>query len=144
MHYAIQAGRPRVIADPEALIYLVDEGIGRHLTQTSTRSLGTRRKRQFGGRDDPRQTNMFEAFGLRPRYALDTEERDVKRTDWLSRAEVRKLIEIRRSQVTADTRHLEKIRTAEETVGPLWDLHPEFLFGQIIDLYLRNRQESAD
>ena len=32
MHYAIQAGRPRVMADPEALIYLVDEGIGRHLT----------------------------------------------------------------------------------------------------------------
>jgi hypothetical protein len=87
---------------------------------------------------------MFEVFGLRPRYVLDDEDRNVKRTDWLSRAEVRKLIEIRRSQLTADPRQLEKIRTAEETVGPLWDLHPEFLFGQIIDLYLRNRQESAD
>jgi len=27
MHYAIQAGRPRVMADPEALIYLVDEAL---------------------------------------------------------------------------------------------------------------------
>ena len=32
MHRAIQAGRPMVMAEPETLIYLVDEGIGRHLT----------------------------------------------------------------------------------------------------------------
>jgi hypothetical protein len=144
MHRAIQAGRPMVMAEPETLIYLVDESLGRHLTQFSTRSLGTVRSLRGGKRgDDPRQTNMFEAFGLRPRYALDTEERDVKRTDWLSRAEVNKLIAIREAQLVADTRHLEKLRYALDTVAPLWDLNPDLTFGQVIELYMRNQRESA-
>jgi hypothetical protein len=138
-HHAIQAGRPRVMADPEALICLVDEGLGRHLTLTSTRTLGSGRRGKFGSRNDPRQTNMFEAFGLRPRYALDTEEREVKRTDWLTRAEIRKLIALRESQLIADSKHLDKLKDAEETLGPIWDIHPELNFGQASELYFRSR-----
>jgi hypothetical protein len=143
MHAAIQASRAMVLADREITIYLIDESLGRHLTQKSTRTLGTVRGRRGGKGDDPRQTNMFEAFGLRPRYALDTEERDVKRTDWLSRAEVNKLIAIREAQLVADTRHLEKLRYALDTVAPLWDLNPDLTFGQIIELYMRNQRECA-
>jgi hypothetical protein len=142
MHEAIKAGRPRVLADPEATIMLVDEGLQRRLKQTSTRSLsvgGSRRR----GVDDPRQTNMFQVFGLKCRYALDDEEKNIKRTDWLTRAEVRKLIQIRESQHINDGIHLEKIRIAEETVGPLWDEHPDLNFGQVTDLYLRTRRDAA-
>jgi hypothetical protein len=142
MHLAIKAGRPRVLADPEATIILVDEGIQRHLKQASTRSLNAGGGRRRGG-EDPRQTNMFQVFGLKCRYALDDEEKNVKRTDWLTRAEVRKLIEIRERQHINDGNHLERIRTAEETVGPLWDEHPDLNFGQVTELYLRTRKEAA-
>jgi hypothetical protein len=145
MHAAIKAGRPRVMADPDALVMLVDEGLQRHLKRTATTTLGSdgTRMRKSANRDDPRQTNMYNVFGLKPRYALDNDDLDVKRTDWLTRAEVRKLREVRQKQLFDDTRHLEKIATAEDTVGPLWDDHPDLLFGQIIELYLRLRQESA-
>lgn len=142
-HHAIQAGRPRVMADPDALIYLVDEGLGRHLTQTSTRSQNGSRRRRFGQRDDPRQTTMFEIFGLRFRYALDTEEREVKRTDWLTRAEIRKLIVLRENQLVADGKHLDKLKKAEDTLAPIWDQHPDLNFGQACEMYLRNQRESA-
>jgi hypothetical protein len=144
MHEAIKAGRPRVLADREATIMLIDEGIQRHLKNTSTRSLGGgRASRRSCGGDDPRQTNMFQVFGLKPRYALDDEEKNVKRTDWLTRAELRKLIRIREGQLIADGNHLEMLRTAEETVGPLWDEHPDLSFGQVTELYLRSRKEAA-
>lgn len=145
MHEAITAGRERVLADRPTMIVLIDEGIHRRLKASATSTLGAanRVSRKTAMRDDPRQTSMYEVFGLRPRYALSTDDLDIKRTDWLTRAEVRKLREVRRKQLFDDTRHLEKIEIAEDTVGPLWDLHPDLLFGQIIELYLRTRQESA-
>jgi hypothetical protein len=141
MHEAIKAGRPRVLADPEATVTLVDEGLQRRLKQTSTRTLNAGGSRR--GDEDPRQTNMFQVFGLKCRYALDDEEKNIKRTDWLTRAEVRKLIQIRERQHINDGNHLERIRTAEETVGPLWDEYPDLNFGQVTDLYLRTRKEAA-
>jgi hypothetical protein len=143
MHEAIKAGRPRVLADPEATITLVDEGLHRRLKQASTSSLNVGGSRRRRGGEDPRQTNMFQVFGLKPRYALDDEEKNVKRTDWLSRAEVRKLIEIRKTQHANDGVQIELLTTAEETVGPLWDLNPQMNFGEVTELYLRTRKEAA-
>jgi hypothetical protein len=141
MHAAIMAGRAIVLKDREITIYLIDEGLGRHLTLKSTRTLGGKRKKS--DLDDARQTNMFQFFGLRPRYALDDEERNVKRTDWLTRAEVNKLLEIRRKQLDDDLRHYELLRSALDSVAPLWDLHPDYNFGQIIELYLKQQKEAA-
>lgn len=142
MHQAVKAGRPRVLADPEATVMLVDEGLYNRLKNTGTRHVRAMRRNgaeTIAGEAGPgggraMQLDMFEAFGLRPRYALDNDNREIKRTDWLTRAEFRRLIALREQQQIADALHLEKLRAAERRLAPAWDLNPDLLFGQVAAL----------
>jgi len=143
MHNAVKAGRPRVLADPEATNMLIDEGLYNRLKQTGSRHL--KAMRSCGAKvvrgimtkvvdDKPIQLDMFERFGLRPRYALDIDARELKRTDWLTRAEWRRIIALREDQMIADAAHLEKLRAADRELTPAWDLNPTLLFGQVAAL----------
>lgn len=142
MHQAVKAGRPRVMADPDAVMMLVDEGLYTRLKNTGTRHVRAMRRggvETVSGEPVPGggrvlQMDMFEAFGLRPRYALDNENREIKRTDWLTRAEFRRLIALREQQQIADAMHLERLRAAERRLAPAWDQNPDLLFGQVAAL----------
>lgn len=140
VHAAIQAGRPRVMADPDALVILVDEGLARRLTQVATRQL---KLMEETAANEGRQRDLFAAFGLRPRYALDSDDRIIKRTDWLTRDEFRSLIDLREQQLVADLGHLDKLRQAERTLRRLWNQNPELTFGEVVRLYHEHERSAA-
>ena len=77
---------------------------------------------------------------LRAAYALDIDGRRLKDTRDLSRMEFKRLIVIRRDQLTADAAHLKHLTDAEREVAALWDASPGKTFGEICDIYAAQRR----
>lgn len=130
---AIETAVPLVMADTEALDQIVREGIGRRI-----KDLATKRRRAAQSEDaGPEMPSLF--GDLRPRYALDAEERFIKRTEDLTRVELRRCIQIRRQQLKADEAHVKAMEDAERLVARFWDAHPDMTFGEVTGLYLASR-----
>lgn len=77
--------------------------------------------------------------GLRSGYALDLEDRYIKRVENLMRAEMERVIQIREQQIIADQSHLRILRNAYMAVKPIWDTNPDWTFGECCQLLARRR-----
>ena len=130
MHKAVQTAFPLVLADAEARDQVIMEGLARRIKEVATR---LRRKGRDGADDQP----SFFGDRLRRRYALDLDGRVVKDTDSMTRLEFERLISIREKQLLDDTTHLAVLREAREALGPIWDTHPEYTYGQAETYFLR-------
>lgn len=136
IHDAVVAGRPRVLADEDALHGIIDEGLARKLTTYATRQ----RKQQDQG---SRQLSLPGIYGLRERYALDERQSMVKRTEWLTYEEFLGLIDMREAQLIADQAHLQKLREAERTLRKTWLANRGKTFGEVAALHQRGMDRDA-
>src|SRR4051794_7858739 len=71
MHAAIKAGWAMVLQDREITIYLIDEGLGRHLAHKSTRTLGGGRKDK-SARDAPGRPTCLKSSACARAMSLTT------------------------------------------------------------------------
>jgi hypothetical protein len=130
---AIEAAVPLVMEDAEVLGQVVRDGIGKRIKDMAT-------KRRRAAQSEDGEPNMPTLFGdLRVRYPLDDTERVIKRTEDLTRIELRHCIQVRRAQVKADEAHLKAMEDAERAVAPFWDANPGLTFGGVMALYLSSR-----
>lgn len=120
-HRAIEAGLPLVLQDDDVRDKLIRDALGRAILAASTRisraSDGTKQSSFFGDK-------------LRQGYALDIDGRMIKETDSLTLIEFDRLILIREKQITDDIAHLNVLREAKRQLSPIWDVHPDYTYGQ--------------
>lgn len=102
------------------------EGLAKRVKEAATRG-----KAEVIARATTAQPDL--PFNLASAYALDLGEREVKLTRDLTRIELRRVIEIRRQSVEADLRSLSELERAEAVSAPIWDAHPDWLFGAVLD-----------
>jgi hypothetical protein len=126
---AVEMALPRVMDDPEALRHAARIGVDRTVTQMATKE---RRKDKDA---DSGQFEMFEEFGLRQRYAVDSDERKLKYTGWLTLMEFLRIIEMRRNQLIADQNHLTALEKTYDRLRPFWDANPHLMFDEVALLY---------
>jgi hypothetical protein len=128
IHEAVLAGRPRVLADQDAVIGCVDYALSRKLSNYATRE--QRRALKPGG-----QMTFPGMYGLRERYALDEKQCLVKATDWLDYDELLGLIDMRENQLVADQAHLQKLRSAEKTLRRYWLADRKKMFCEVAAMH---------
>lgn len=131
MQAAASAGVDIVKADDEIAVQLIHDAIRKRIKDASTRA-----KKQAEQSDTNDQPTLF---NLRPRHAIDTEARVVKRTEDLTRLEFKRLIQIRWDQVQADQAYLNELIKAEAALSPIWDAHPDYTYGQAEQAYIASR-----
>lgn len=116
---------------------LVEQGLWQRLKQAMARgraSASGSKTRDFG--------DVFP--GLYRAYTLDLNgEHTTKQTDMLTELEFKRAIAIREAQVIADTEALEVLRRAYASVKPIWESHPDLTFGEVCEIYRRDRAASA-
>jgi hypothetical protein len=127
---AVEVALPRVMADPEALRHAARIGVDKTVTDMATRQ---RRKERDKGEGD--QFEMFEEFGLRQRYAIDTDGRKLKYTGWLTLMDFMRIIQMRRDQLLADQNHLGALEKTLERLRPIWEAKPHLMFDEVALLY---------
>jgi len=126
---AVDAAMPRVMADPVALENAARIGVDRTVTEIATRQKRADRKKGGG------QFDMFEEFGLRPAYAIDTNGRKLKYTGWLTQMEYLRIMQIRRDQLEADGAHLDTLEKTYQQIKPFWDANSHLMFDEVALLY---------
>lgn len=121
-HKAVQTAFPLVIADDEATEQLVREGLAKRIKDAATKM----------NRQSEQAASQASFFGdkLRRRYALDTDGRVIKETEYMQRLEFERLIAIREKSIIDDTAHLDVLKRALVAVAPIWDRNPEYTYGQ--------------
>lgn len=124
MHAATKALVLAIEADPEHRSQLLWEAAGKRIKAAATAA----RKEAEG--TDENCTQLPLLANLRPRYALDGEDRVVKRTEDLTRLELRRVIQIRRDQIKHDVAHLDALVKVEADLAAVWDLNPAMTLGQ--------------
>jgi hypothetical protein len=128
IHEAVKAGRPRVLADQDAVVDCVDYALGRKLSNYATRE--QRRMLKPGG-----QMTFPGMYDLRERYALDEKQCLVKATDWLDYDELLGLIDMRENQLIADQAHLQKLRAAEKKLRKYWLPNRKLMFCEVAAMH---------
>lgn len=131
MQAAANAGVEMVKADDDIAGQLIHDAIWKRIKDASTKA--KKQAEQSDGNDQPT------LFNLRPRHAIDTDARVVKRTEDLSRLEFKRLIQIRWDQVQADQAYLNELIKADAALAPIWDQHPEYTYGQAEAAYVASR-----
>ena len=131
MQAAATAGVEMVKSDDEATSQLIHDAIWKRIKDASTKAKG-----QAERSDSNDQPTLF---NVRPRHAVDTEGRVIKRTEDLSRLEFKRLIQIRWEQVQADQAYLNELMKADAALAPVWDAHPEYTYGQAERAYMASR-----
>lgn len=120
-HKAVEAALALVSEDDEARDQLLREALFKRIKDAATKM------RRVD--DEDRQVSFF-GDKLRFRYALDLDGHTIKETNFLTRKEFDRLISIREKQITDDLVHLNVLKEAQRQLSPIWDLHPEYTYGE--------------
>lgn len=131
MEAAASAGVEMVKADDEIADQLIHDAIWKRIKDAATKA-----KKQAETTDENSQPTLF---NVRPRHAIDTEGRVVKRTEDLSRFEWKRIIQIRWDQVQADQAYLNELMKADAALSPIWDEHPDYTYGEAEAAYAASR-----
>jgi len=129
VHEAVQTAMPLVMADDEAMRQLLTEALGKRIKDAATSQM--RRAADVGV-----QPSFFGNL-MRQAYALDIEGRQIKETSYLTRIEFERIIVIREKQLIADTTQLNVLRRARAALAPLWDMNPEYTYGEVERAFLQ-------
>lgn len=78
---------------------------------------------------------------LEPGYVLDLEGSYTKNSIDLTESEMKRIIEIRSDQITADKQSLALLKAAYKAARPIWAKHPDWTLGQVDDELARRRKE---
>ncbi len=130
-HAAINDAVPQIIADKE----MVEMCVRGHVSKLIATNVRNRKRDE--SKLDGRQSSFFK---LRDDHILPDGEGVIKRTEALTRIEFESLIRLRQDQVNADQAYLMKLREAARVTRPIWNQHPDWLWGQVEDAYARQRQ----
>jgi hypothetical protein len=133
-HSAIEAGLPLVLQDDDVRDRLIRDALGRAILAASTRISRVS--------DQTKQPSFF-GDRLRRAYATNLDGRTIKETDSLTRLEFERLISIREKQVMDDMAHLNVLREAKRQLSPIWDVHPDYTYGQAELAFLATETETA-
>lgn len=131
-HQAVQTAIPLVMADEEAADQLIREALTKRIKDAATKM--TRRA------DLDRRQESFFGNQLRTRYALDLDGRIIKDTEFLSRIEFNRVISIREKQIKDDAAALAVLIRARDALSPIWDMHPEYTYGEAERAFLAAEQ----
>lgn len=134
LHVAIGAVKPTLTDEDKER--LIDDSLHRR-----AKTCATRGRAELKARASQSQADL--PFELQAAYALDLDGRYVKQTIDLTRVEVRRLIQIREEQATADAVHLNELKRAEREAGPIWDAHPDWVFGQVLNAVVQRALKAA-
>jgi hypothetical protein len=128
---------PKIMADPETCYHAALVGTKQTIKQISvnpgTANGGGRRKSKRS--EEPEQLAFWQAWGLKPRYALDDEDKTLKYTGWLVLMEYLKIIQIRKTGVERDIEHINVLEEVLSKIGPTWRANPHLTFDEVCLLH---------
>lgn len=135
IHHAIGTARDRI--DDQDRDTLVDEALGKRLKEAAAKG-----RKSAERRTSSQMTLLFP--GLRDAHAIDIDGRFVKQTDQMTELEMRRVIEIRRTQIDHDRAYLKILEAAYDDVRPFWTASPDKTFGEVCqDLQSLTKRRSA-
>jgi hypothetical protein len=137
---AFGAAWSRVRTDPEALEHAAMIGVRQKLKEIGTTVLRSVKRAASSVPSASRserfeQLDFFEAWGLKPRYALDDEGRKLVYTGWLTLRDFLQIIKVRKTGVARDIEHIDVLERVLETLGPLWRANPHLTFDEVALLH---------
>lgn len=121
---AITAAVPMVMKDDALVEQLIRSALSKRIKDSVC-----------GAAERVERCGQHSFFDLRPAHALGDNESHIKETRSLTRIEFQRLIALREAQVDADVAYLKRLRAAAESTSPVWDAHPEWLWGQVEDAF---------
>jgi hypothetical protein len=134
---AAMIAMPRIMADPDTCYHAALIGAKQTIKQISGSTASAEGKGGRGRRraEEPEQYSFWQAWGLKPSYALDDEDKTLKYTGWLVLMEFLKIIQIRKKGVERDIEHIDVLEGVLEKVGPTWRANPHLTFDEVCLLH---------
>lgn len=126
---------PRIMADPDTCYHAALIGAKTTIKSMSTTTVRGEGRKKSARSGDPEQMTFWSAWGLKPRYALDDEDKTLKYTGWLTLMDFHKIIQVRKISSKRDIEHIGVLEKVLEEVGPTWRANPHLTFDEVCLLH---------
>lgn len=128
---------PRIMADPDTCYHAALIGAKTTIKSISMSTARVEGGSRRGGKraQEPEQLAFWQTWGLKPRYALDDDEKTLKYTGWLTLMDFHKIIAVRKTGVKRDIEHIDVLEDVLSKVGPTWRANPHLTFDEVCLLH---------